>query len=96
MPKIQDLQAMANLLRRDSLEATSAAGSGHPSSCLSCAEIMSALFFSVIKEEDEFILSKGHAAPMLWSVYAEAGIIPKAELKNLRKLESNLSPMHHV
>lgn len=90
MPKIQDLQAMANLLRRDSLEATTAAGSGHPTSCLSCAEIMSALFFSAIKEEDEFILSKGHAAPMLWSVYAEAGVVPKAELKNLRKMSSNL------
>ena len=66
---------MANKLRIESLQSSTAAGSGHPTSCLSCAELMSCLFFSELKPEDEFILSKGHAAPILWAAYAEAGFI---------------------
>jgi transketolase len=87
---IKDLKLMANKLRIASLDSTTAAGSGHPTSCLSCAEIISALFFSVMGPGDEFILSKGHAAPILWAAYAEAGFIDAAELKNLRKIESVL------
>ena len=63
---------MANKLRIHSLESTTEAGSGHPTSCLSCAEIMSCLFFSALGENDEFILSKGHAAPIYWASLAEA------------------------
>ena len=77
MSKIKDLKAMANKLRIHSLKSTTAAGSGHPTTCLSCAEIMSSLFFSEIRQNDDFVLSKGHAAPILWAVYAEAGLIPK-------------------
>lgn len=84
------LQQMANKLRIHSLKSTTAAGSGHPTTCMSCAEIMSSLFFSELNEDDEFILSKGHAAPILWACYAEAGIIPVKELMNLRKITSNL------
>ncbi|MBW2990581.1 transketolase [Candidatus Woesearchaeota archaeon] len=90
MPKVKELRLMADKLRIHSLKSTSAAGSGHPTTCLSCAEIMSCLFFSVLKEDDEFILSKGHAAPILWAVYAEAGFIPRDELLNLRKFNSVL------
>ncbi|HJX05653.1 MAG TPA: transketolase, partial [Candidatus Nanoarchaeia archaeon] len=90
MSEVKELEAMANQLRIHSLKSTTAAGSGHPTSCLSCAEIMSCLFFSELEENDEFILSKGHAAPILWAAYAEAGFIPKEELMNLRKFESNL------
>jgi transketolase len=89
-PTNNDLQKMANKLRIHSIKSTTQAGSGHPTSCMSCAEIMSTLFFSEIKKDDEFILSKGHAVPILWAVYAEAGIIPVTELKNLRKINSNL------
>jgi len=81
---------MADKLRIDSMKSTTAAGSGHPTSCMSAAEIMSVLFFSEIDKNDEFILSKGHAAPILWSAYAEAGIVPRKELSNLRKITSNL------
>lgn len=81
---------MADKLRADCLIATAAAGSGHPTSCLSCAEIMSCLFFSELKEDDEFILSKGHAAPILYSCLAEAGLISRKELENLRKITSPL------
>jgi len=90
MTRIKDLELMANKLRIASLVCTTEAGSGHPSSCLSCAEIISALFFSVMGPDDEFILSKGHAAPILWAAYAEAGFIDAGELANLRKIGSVL------
>lgn len=90
MSQNEKLKTMADKLRIDSLKSTTEAGSGHPTTCLSCAEIISCLFFSEMEKEDEFILSKGHAAPILWSGYAEAGIISKKELQNLRKIDSNL------
>lgn len=86
----KDLKLMANKLRIHSINETTKAGSGHPTSCMSCAEIMSVLFFSEFGETDEFILSKGHSAPILWAVYAESGIFPRAELKHLRDIHSKL------
>jgi len=77
---------------------TTAAGSGHPTSCMSCAEIMSVLFFDEMKydpkkpfnpDNDEFILSKGHAAPILYASLFHAGCI-KPNLMSLRKLKSPL------
>jgi len=88
--KIKDLELMADKLRVESIISTTAAGSGHPTTCMSCAEILSSLFFHELEEKDEFILSKGHAAPILWAAYAEAGLIPTKELLNLRKITSNL------
>jgi len=90
MTHIKELELMANKLRIHSLESTTAAGSGHPTTCMSMAEIMSCLFFSEMEKDDEFILSKGHAAPILWAAYAEAGIVNPADLKNLRKFDSVL------
>ncbi|MFC1741117.1 transketolase [Nanoarchaeota archaeon] len=90
MDKSDSLKLMANRLRIHSIQATTAAGSGHPTSCCSCAEIMSTLFFDELKKDDEFIMSKGHAAPILWAAYAEAGIIPKKELLDLRKIDCEL------
>ena len=87
---IKKLQDMANKLRIHSIKSTTKAGSGHPTSCMSCAEIMSCLFFSELGKKDEFIMSKGHAAPILWSAYAEAEFIDKKELLNLRKIDSEL------
>lgn len=95
---IKNLQDMANILRRDVLKMTSSAGSGHPTSCFSIAEIMSVLFFEEMSyspsnsgnpNNDEFILSKGHASPILYSSFYRAGLI-KSNLMNLRKLTSNL------
>lgn len=97
--RLRALGAMADRLRRESLIATSEAGSGHPTSCLSCAELVSVLFFSYLKfdvrdpqspHNDRFILSKGHAAPILWAVLAEAGAFSQAELADLRKIDSDL------
>ena len=95
---IKDLQDMANILRRDVLKMTTSAGSGHPTSCLSAAEIMSVLFFNEMTydiknafnpDNDEFILSKGHAAPILYSSLYRAGCI-KNNLMDLRKISSPL------
>ena len=103
MPSNEQLRWMADKLRIHSLRMTTAAGSGHPTTCLSAAEIMSVLFFSVLNKNDEFILSKGHAAPILWAAFAEAKLIAREELKNLRKIDSVLEghptarmPLIHV
>jgi transketolase len=93
------LQDKATLLRIHSIRATTAAGSGHPTSCASAAEIISALFFSVMRYDphdpssplnDAFILSKGHAAPILYAAWAEAGAFPVEELLKLRTIGSDL------
>lgn len=92
------LEAMADKLRRDVITMTSVAGSGHPTSCLSCAEIMSVLFFREMRwdpqdpdarDVDTFILSKGHAAPILWASLHAAGAI-KEDLNSLRRIDSTL------
>src|SRR3954465_2238334 len=95
----RDLQAIATQLRIDSVEATTAAGSGHPTSCASMAEIMAVLFFRVMRydptnphapDNDVFVLSKGHAAPILYAAWAEAGAFPRARLLTLREIDSDL------
>ncbi|XP_039759953.1 transketolase-like protein 2 [Pararge aegeria] len=96
---IQALKDIANKLRIDSIVATNASKSGHPTSCASMAEMMSVLFFHTMRYKisapkdpsaDRFILSKGHAAPILYAAWAEAGLFPVEDLKNLRKLDSDL------
>ena len=89
----------AHCLRMESIRATTEAGSGHPTSCASAAEIMSVLFFSVLRfdpkrpgslDNDAFVLSKGHAAPILYAAWAEAGAIEAEELLKLRNIDSDL------
>lgn len=93
------LKEKARRLRIDSLISTTEAGSGHPTSCLSAADLVAALFFHVMRYDphdpsnpsnDRFILSKGHAAPLLYAAWAEAGLIPVENLKTLRHIESDL------
>lgn len=93
------LRHKAAVLRIESVRATSEAGNGHPSSCCSAADIVAALFFSVMRYDptnprrpgsDRFVLSKGHAAPLLYAAWAEAGLFDKAELLKLRMLASDL------
>src|SRR5690348_10547487 len=93
------LHNLATQLRIDSIQATTAAGSGHPTSSMSAADIMATLFFTVMRFDpkhpeaaanDKFVLSKGHAAPVLYSVWAELGLFPREHLLTLRKLDSNL------
>jgi transketolase len=93
------LQGIANQLRIHSIEATTAAGSGHPTSCCSAADVVTALFFGHMRynpkdphyyNNDRFILSKGHAAPLLYAAWAETGLFPATELLKLRELNSDL------
>jgi transketolase len=99
MPKTEILSEIARKLRIQSLKMTARAGSGHPTTCLSAAEIMACLFFDEMRYDirdagnpanDEFVLSKGHAAPILWAAYAEAGILPEKEIYTLREITSGL------
>ncbi len=93
------LRDIATQLRIDSVASTSKAGSGHPTTCLSAADIMSVLFFSEMHfdpknpqdpDNDRFVLSKGHAAPILYAAWAEAGLFPRERLMELRTFESDL------
>ena len=97
--RIAALGSMARRLGRHSVVSTTEAGSGHPTSCLSCAEIISVLFFQYLRfdienpksaDNDRFVLSKGHAAPILWAAWAEAGAFPASDLLDLRKFDSPL------
>lgn len=97
--KIEALQTRAHLLRLQSIEATSAAGSGHPTSCLSAAEIVSAVFFHFMELDpnrpdavgnDRFVLSKGHAAPVLYAALKQVGALENVDLTSLRKTASML------
>lgn len=98
-PLVTLLRNKATTLRIESVRATSEAGSGHPTSCCSAADIVAALFFSVMRYDpknprnqnnDRFVLSKGHAAPLLYAAWAEAGLFDAKELLKLRTLKSDL------
>lgn len=84
------LEYKAYCLRVDSLKATTQAGSGHLTSCLSAADIMATLFFHTMRPCDTFILSKGHAAPILYAVYKEFDLITEDDLLTLRNFDSSL------
>ena len=98
-PLVTLLGNKATTLRIESVRATSEAGSGHPTSCCSAADIVATLFFSVMRYDprnprnpnnDRFVLSKGHAAPLLYAAWAEAGLFDVKELTKLRTLTSDL------
>ena len=95
---IPALQNIATRLRIDSARSTSEAGSGHPTSCFSAADTVAALFFAEMRFDpknphhpgsDRFILSKGHAAPLLYAAWAEAGAFGRSELLKLRRIDSD-------
>jgi transketolase len=96
---LETLRDKARRLRIHSLRMTTAAGSGHPTSCLSAAELMAATFFYAMRFNpaapnalagDRFVLSKGHAAPILYAALAEAGVFPISRLMTLRQISSEL------
>ena len=95
----EDLKAVAKRLRRDIVTMIAKAGSGHPGGSLSAVEILTTLYWGILRhkpsdpqwpDRDRFILSKGHAAPVLYAVLAECGYFPKSELSTLRQLDSRL------
>ena len=98
-PDYQQLANIARELRIDIIKSIHAAGSGHPGGSLSAAEMMAVLFFHEMnldpkdpgkKDRDRFVLSKGHAAPVLYTALAHRGFFPREDLLTLRKLGSKL------
>jgi transketolase len=96
---LDELKNRAKQIRRDIVEMTYAAASGHPGGSLSAVEILTALYFSVMKHDpknpkwpdrDRLILSKGHATPLLYSALAECGYFDRSLLPTFRKLGSPL------
>jgi transketolase len=96
---IPALQNIATRLRIDSARSTSESASGHPTSCFSAADLVAALFFAEMRFDpknpqhpgsDRFILSKGHAAPLLYATWAEAGAFDRDDLLKLRRIDSDL------
>ena len=98
-PTIDELKARAKQIRRDIIEMTGVAGSGHPGGSLSATDILTALYFSVMRHDpknpkwpdrDRLILSKGHASPLLYSALAEAGYFDRKLLLTFRQFGSAL------
>src|SRR5271154_4889889 len=96
---IDSIKEKARRLSILSMMATTAAGSGHPTSCMSAAELMAGVFFYAMKfdpknpnsnDGDRFVLSKGHAAPVLYAALAESGVFPDSRLMTLRQFGSEL------
>jgi transketolase len=96
---VETIKEKAKRLSVLSIMATTAAGSGHPTSCMSAAELVAGTFFYAMKFDpknpnspngDRFVLSKGHAAPVLYAALAEAGVFPESRLMTLRQFSSEL------
>jgi len=96
---IEEMEAIAKRLRRHIISMIGKAGSGHPGGSLSAVEIVTTLYFKLLHhkpqdpqwpDRDRFVLSKGHAAPLLYSTLAECGYFPVEELATLRQLDSRL------
>ena len=97
--KIKELEAVARNLRQHIVRMTCAAASGHPGGSLSAADLVTVLYFYKLRhnpkdpswaERDRFVMSKGHAAPVLYAALAEAGYFPISYLNNLRRIGSSL------
>ena len=97
--QVQTLRQLAQQLRVDSIRCTTAAGSGHPTSSMSAADLMAVLLAKYLRYDfnnpahpnnDHLIFSKGHASPLLYSLYKAAGAIDDKELMSLRKFGSRL------
>ena len=97
--RVKELEEIARRVRIHIVKSTHEAGSGHPGGSLSATDMLTALYFEIMKhrpdepdwpKRDRFVLSKGHAAPALYGVLAESGYFPVEELMTLRKLGSRL------
>ena len=94
-----ELSGVCRQMRRDIINMTANAGSGHPGGSLSAVELMASVFYNHMRidpenprwaDRDRFVLSKGHAAPCYYAVLAELGFISRDEFKNFRQLHSIL------
>jgi len=96
---VAEMETLARRIRRHIISMIGKAGSGHSGGSLSAVEIVSTLYFGVLKHDpqrpdwpdrDRFVLSKGHTAPMLYATLAECGYFPVDELSTLRQINSRL------
>jgi transketolase len=96
---VNTIKEKARRLAILSMMSTTAAGSGHPTSCLSAAELMAGIFFYAMKidpknpnsnDSDRFVMSKGHAAPILYAALADAGVFPESRVMTLRQFSSEI------
>lgn len=96
---VEELKQIAKNVRRSIIEEVYSGKSGHPGGALSCADILTVLYFNQMninpkepkaKGRDRFVLSKGHASPALYAVLAEKGYFPKEELTLFRSIEGKL------
>ncbi len=100
MAKLEELQRTATQVRRDIVRQVAGIGTGHPGGSLGCADLLTALYFEVMKHdpsfnmdgkgEDVFIMSNGHISPLFYSVLARSGYFPIAELDTFRRMGSRL------
>ena len=99
MYQLEDLKGKANNIRKNIVKTVTEAKSGHPGGSLSSVEIATAIYFTQMDitpdnvastNRDRFVLSKGHASPLLYSVLAEKGLIEEEELLTFRKINSRL------
>jgi len=99
MRSIEELERIAHDLRIDILKMIATAGSGHPGGSLSSVEIVTALYFGVLRYRagephfpgrDRFVISKGHGVPTVYAALARAGCLDRAELESLRQIDSRL------
>jgi len=99
LEETEDLRKKAELVRRDIIQMLEEAGSGHVAGALGMADVLTALYFNILKidpqnpdwkDRDRLVLSNGHICPVLYAVLAERGFLPVTELKTLRKLGSRL------
>jgi len=102
---MEEMKEKAKTLRRHIITMTERAGSGHPGGSLSAVELVTALYFHELRHDpqnphwpdrDRFVLSKGHAAPLLYAALAESGYFPVAELLTLRQMGSRLQGHTHM
>jgi len=97
--KIRELEAKARLLRRHILKMTHQVQSGHPGGSMSACDVVTALYFHILRvdsesprwpDRDRFVMSKGHACPVLYAALAERGFFPVSELMTFRRINSRL------
>jgi transketolase len=97
--KVRELSKQATIIRKHIIDEVFSAASGHPGGSLSCADIMTVLYFNEMRvdpsnpkweDRDRFVLSKGHCSPALYAALAEKGFFPKEELVRFRNIDSYL------